>query len=118
MKCFNHPDRSAIGICKSCYKGLCQECAVDLEHGLACKDKHETDVENIKMVTDKNIKIYTTALRSYLIRSLFFLFMGVLFVFTGWAARLGFSSIIGCGFVVFALVTYFRAKALFKETKI
>ncbi len=38
MNCFNHPDRSSIGMCKSCCKGLCRECALELENGLACKE--------------------------------------------------------------------------------
>ncbi|HCU25594.1 MAG TPA: hypothetical protein DF383_11315 [Deltaproteobacteria bacterium] len=37
MHCFHHQDHEAIGICKACGKGLCQECTVDLGHGLACK---------------------------------------------------------------------------------
>lgn len=27
MKCINHPDRDAVANCKTCGKGLCQECA-------------------------------------------------------------------------------------------
>lgn len=27
MKCVNHPDRDAVASCKTCGKGLCQECA-------------------------------------------------------------------------------------------
>ena len=26
MKCYNHPDRDAVGTCVDCGKGLCQEC--------------------------------------------------------------------------------------------
>ncbi|MBP7275989.1 MAG: hypothetical protein KBA51_07280, partial [Kiritimatiellae bacterium] len=35
MKCFNHEDRDAVGTCKSCGKGVCRECAVDMGKGLA-----------------------------------------------------------------------------------
>ncbi len=44
MNCFNHPGVPAVGICKACQKGLCMECAVDLKHGIACKN-HQEDVE-------------------------------------------------------------------------
>jgi hypothetical protein len=37
MNCFYHPAVPAVGICKYCQKGLCTECAVDLKHGIACK---------------------------------------------------------------------------------
>ena len=44
MNCFNHPGVPAVGVCKSCQKGLCKECAVDLGHGIACKN-HREEVE-------------------------------------------------------------------------
>lgn len=45
MKCFYHPQSDAVGICKSCSKGLCRECAVDVGDGIACKDKCENRVK-------------------------------------------------------------------------
>src|SRR5262249_47400783 len=36
MKCFNHHQSDAIGICKACCKGICAECATDVGGGLAC----------------------------------------------------------------------------------
>ena len=44
MNCFNHPNIPAVGICKYCQKGLCMECALDLGHGIACKN-HREEVE-------------------------------------------------------------------------
>jgi len=41
MKCFYHPERDAVGVCKSCGKGLCGECAAEVGGKLACKDKCE-----------------------------------------------------------------------------
>jgi hypothetical protein len=41
MKCFDHQDRDAVGICKSCNKGLCRQCAADLGNGLACLNRCE-----------------------------------------------------------------------------
>lgn len=46
MNCFYHPSTVAIGTCKHCGKGLCADCANDLGHGLACRDKHEQEVED------------------------------------------------------------------------
>ena len=37
MKCYVHPDREAIAICKSCGKGLCADCNVDIEKISYCK---------------------------------------------------------------------------------
>ncbi len=41
MKCFNHHQIEAVGICIKCNKGLCPECAEDTETGLYCKGKCE-----------------------------------------------------------------------------
>jgi len=41
MKCYNHHDRDAFGICKSCGKGLCLECMKKEDGAVFCKnDKH------------------------------------------------------------------------------
>ena len=43
MKCFHHPDRDAVGSCKTCGQGFCPECAVELGHGLAGREKCEAN---------------------------------------------------------------------------
>ena len=40
MKCFNHADRDAVGVCKSCYRALCHECLVASPQGVVCKDEN------------------------------------------------------------------------------
>ncbi len=47
MKCFDHADVDAVGLCKSCGKGLCKRCAVDLGEGLACADSCELAVRDL-----------------------------------------------------------------------
>ncbi len=44
MKCFRHPDLDALGICRSCFKGLCGLCVVDVGNGIACKNSCEQSV--------------------------------------------------------------------------
>ncbi len=38
MKCYEHPDREALAICKSCGKGLCKDCNIDVQRISYCKD--------------------------------------------------------------------------------
>ena len=38
MKCYNHPDREAVGVCVGCGKAVCQECAVEVDGKIYCKD--------------------------------------------------------------------------------
>ena len=58
MKCFYHNDKDAVGICKSCNKGLCPDCAVDTGNGLACKETCESKVKAINELIEKNIAAY------------------------------------------------------------
>ena len=44
MRCFNHSDVRAVGLCKHCNKALCHECANDLGFSLACQGVHEQEV--------------------------------------------------------------------------
>jgi hypothetical protein len=41
MNCFRHQDSSAVGLCKTCFKAVCPECAADVGNGLACKNSCE-----------------------------------------------------------------------------
>jgi hypothetical protein len=46
MRCFYH-EKEAVGICKSCGKGVCQDCAIDFKKGLACRGHCEESVQHI-----------------------------------------------------------------------
>lgn len=50
MNCFYHPTVVSVGTCKSCYKGLCPDCAVEVGKGLACKGRCEEDVKELNLI--------------------------------------------------------------------
>lgn len=56
MRCFDHPDVEAVGLCKSCGKGLCVRCAHDLARGLACRDRCEQDVRDLIALTAHGLR--------------------------------------------------------------
>lgn len=41
MKCYNHHDRDAFGICKICGKGLCLECMDKNDEAVVCANNHK-----------------------------------------------------------------------------
>lgn len=47
MECFYHQGATAVGSCRSCLKGLCRDCAVELQGGLACRGRCEAMVEAV-----------------------------------------------------------------------
>ena len=59
MKCFNHHERDAFGICKTCGKGLCLDCIEIHEGSVVYKDSKEckefATVSNIGIKNVKNI---------------------------------------------------------------
>ena len=36
MDCYYHDETAAVAVCRSCGKGLCRACGVDVEQGVAC----------------------------------------------------------------------------------
>jgi hypothetical protein len=67
MRCFYHKDKDAVGSCKSCGKGLCVECAVDLGKGLACRGRCEESARAIIELVDRNIQLSTTPAKAQLV---------------------------------------------------
>lgn len=61
MHCFNHADRPAVGICKSCNKGLCKECLTELPNGIACKASCEERVALLVRLVDNNKRMIATS---------------------------------------------------------
>ena len=61
MNCFSHPDKPAVGFCKSCCKGLCADCAATLPNGLACRNKCEDRVTLINQIVDNNQRVIAVA---------------------------------------------------------
>ncbi len=53
MVCYYHRSVQAVGVCKNCHKGICEECAVDIGNGLACKSQCEAEVTIINQVFER-----------------------------------------------------------------
>ncbi|MBL1435881.1 MAG: hypothetical protein COB08_006745 [Rhodobacteraceae bacterium] len=119
MNCFYHPDASAVGVCKACSKGLCPECAADLGHGIACKNKHEQRVEDLEFIISKNTKALRAAKKNPLIGVLFFGFMGAVFCGFGLWGRAEISwlsTVMGAGFLVFAVLAFIQIRAVWGKS--
>jgi hypothetical protein len=67
MNCFYHHERSAVGICKNCQRGLCPECAAEVPDGLACVEKCEGKVLLLGRLIEGNQKAYRKSGTGYII---------------------------------------------------
>lgn len=74
MNCFQHRAIAAIGLCKSCGKGLCADCAAEVPNGLACRDRCEGRVRSINEMLDRNARVANSQMRS---TAAFVLLMGL-----------------------------------------
>jgi hypothetical protein len=90
MNCFYHPGVAAVGICKSCSKGICPSCANDLGKGLACRGHCEGDAIAVINLLESNIRnapvydsLLATARKNRMNGPIFMFVMGLIFLGLG-----------------------------------
>jgi len=108
MNCFNHKDKPAIGLCKSCLKGLCADCLAELRDGLACKGSCEDRVNRINRIIDSNSQTMNAARHQLRTSGILCLLMGIgCSIFAVWAyfETNGFLSYFVGLLAMFALLT-------------
>jgi hypothetical protein len=117
MKCFYHHDRDALGTCKACGKGLCDDCLEDFGKGLACRDRCEEHVRRLIALIDHNLRVAPAARSTMRANRAVFLGLAV-FVFIAGAfftvlaltdSRIWFIAIIGGVLVAFSVFLFIKA---------
>lgn len=103
MNCFYHLDKSAVGLCKYCQRGLCAECAAVVDDVLACNHRHEDNVHKLEQLTARNLFQSKRVASGYMRNAVFYGLVGVVFVGFGlWQWKW-----IGLQAVVFAMLGVF-----------
>ena len=115
MRCYNHSDLEAVGICKACGKGLCSGCAVDLGHGLACRGDHEQRVAEFESMVSRSRRVQKTAGGARYGTAAFLGFMGVVFTCYGLvqARNEKFLVLLGVGFLAYGVYAFITARKAF-----
>jgi hypothetical protein len=104
MNCSYHHERTSIGLCRFCMRGLCAACAADFEAGLACKGRHEEAVARL-------VGSVAAASRITRVAPLVFVALGLLFGVWGYLSShtfLDFSVLTGACLVFFGLAAFRR----------
>ncbi len=120
MNCFYHSNEPAVGICKACSKGLCTDCAADLGHGIACKNKHEQRAEDIELVISRNANAFKVGNKSSLIVPVFNFLGGLLFSgvsLLAWPTINWFLLLFGLGFLAYAITLLYHRRAVWGKGK-
>ena len=72
-------------MCKSCGKGLCSYCLVELPNGLACKNSCEARVGLLNRMIDSNSRVMKIANSQLQSAGIFILVLGLIFLgMAGW----------------------------------
>ena len=114
MRCFRHFEREAVGVCKHCQRGLCTECAVEVDGVLACRDLHEGRVAALNRLVDTEL-VQSQRVRSGFVRNgIFYALVGVVFAGLGISQLryLGFQAVF---FIVVGALLLYVALANFLE---
>ncbi len=62
MKCYNHHDRDAFGVCTVCGKGLCLECMKQDSKDVRCKNNCQKGLKGSQILSFAGFLIITVLL--------------------------------------------------------
>jgi hypothetical protein len=119
MKCFTHRSVDAIGLCKNCQKGLCEACALDLGHALACRGACQTEAALIHAQVLTSRKLLAAQKRNRYLTPVFFGALGILFLLSDTiSSRFSwFTSGAGALFIAFAIAIHFANRRWTKTSR-
>lgn len=120
MECFYHQGAQACGICKSCQRGICKQCASEITNGIACKQKCEEQAIELDNLVSNSIKmqksselLVNTASAGMGTGELFNLVLGAIFAAYGIYENNMFLTVLGGVFLLFGafgILKIFKAK--------
>lgn len=107
MKCYNHPDHEAIGICKACGKALCRDCVHESENVITCGQGCSEAVASQKELLAMQAAQVRNARRINFLAALFSIGMGIIFMLfsqAGFGLVYDFIMLLGGCFTGYGLV--------------
>ena len=116
MVCYYHPSKPAIGICRLCQRGLCEDCAALVEDTLACKNRHEEQVLAMERMVRGNILQSKRVGSGYFRNAIFYSLVGLLFTgfgifqFRFLGLQAVFFMLIGAFLIYAAMANYFEGR--------
>ena len=116
MKCFNHPEKDGVAICKACGKAICHACILESEDGIACQQSCSNSLAKKKDLHAKQAAHLKNLKRTNLLGSFFSVVMGLLFIYfssQGYGLVYDFVFLLGIGFTVYGVVAQFVNMLIF-----
>ena len=116
MNCFYHPDRSALGTCRHCGRGLCEQCAALVDDTLACRGRHEEQVRGLNLAAQRSILQAMRIGSGYLRNAVFYGLVGLLFAGFG-ISQYRFLGLQAVFFMLIGVFLLYAAAANFFEAR-
>lgn len=116
MVCFYHPDRPAVGVCRHCGRALCAEDAAVINDTLACRDRHETQVEAAGQMFQRNLLQSKRVRSNYTRNAIFYGLVGALFAGFG-LMQYRFLGLQAVFFMLIGVFLLYAALANFLESR-
>jgi hypothetical protein len=110
MNCFKHQDVVSVGMCKSCHKGVCSKCAIDVGNGIACIDSCENEVRSVNEMIAKGKTAYAKSATISRNSGRFILTLGIPFLAIGIYDSNMILIPIGIVFTVYGIISIKNAK--------
>lgn len=113
MRCYNHMDVDAIGICKNCYKAVCKQCLIPNEHDfMVCSTSCLEEVVAYQNMMDKAKMAYGLKAGRFPVTIVFTGVAGLFFTVIGIFAWMGggFASavfMLGIGIIFIIAATFY-----------
>jgi hypothetical protein len=83
MKCFNHVGADAVGVSKSCGRGLCRDCVTQVGLSVSCKGGCETVVQTMNDLVERGRTAYTKTSATQMRTGIITILLGTLFLIFG-----------------------------------
>jgi hypothetical protein len=106
MKCYNHNSVDALGTCKACSKGICNECLTDVGNGIACTSTCIDEVKEVNALVEKNKTAHQRASKINIKRGYFYAGIGLVFLIINLQMGTDEEFILLIGLMIFLLGVY------------
>lgn len=119
MHCYRHAPEPAVGVCRSCGRGVCTQCARDLGPSLACSDECAQRVNRNEALIANGEAGYRMARRGSFIAVVFPLLLGAMLLFFGLTEphRFNALSAMGALLLLFAAAAWWRQRQLARQLR-
>ncbi len=116
MNCFKHNQTSSVGVCRYCFKGVCSECAIDFEDGVACSEYCLEKAKATVQVVSNTVLAQRGAKKGRFIGPSFLTILGLFYL--GYAIYcnelFAFTGALGFGLFSMGVILFFYNTKYFK----